>query len=303
MPVIASATYSSTGAPPLSWAATAEPLLVQPLRDEQASEVLSFLSARPLHTVALCGLIYDNGLVSELNRGEFYGCRNSAGQLEGVALIGHATLMETRTSRALEAFAKLAQQCTRTHMMLGEQKRMEEFWGYYDGNGQAMRFACRELLFEQVLPRQTDNTAVPGLRLATLDDLDLVAPVQARMAFEESGINPLDRDAEGFRKRCARRIEQGRVWVSTAQGRLLFKADVISDTPACIYLEGIWVNPEEREKGYGLRCLSQLSSTLLTGTNSICLLVNEQNTEAHALYRKAGFELRDYYDTIFLERF
>lgn len=281
-------------------AATAS-LSVQPLAAAQTKEVLSFLSARPLHTVALSGLIRDNGLVSPLNRGTFYSYRNSLGQLEGVALIGHATLIETRTSRALEAFAQLAQGCPRTHLIMGEQERMEEFWGYYAEHGQAMRLACRELLFELRLPIAAGQT-VPGLRLATQDDLELVAPVQAWMAFEESGVDPLESDPEGFRRRYARRIEQGRVWVCTARGQLLFKADVISDTPSCVYLEGIWVNPLDREKGYGLRCLSQLSRTLLMGAESVCLLVNQHNTEAHAFYRRAGYTLRSYYDTIFLER-
>ena len=71
------------------------------LTDGCEAEVLAFLADRPLHTVSLTGLIEDNGLVSPLNRGAFYGCRNRQGQLEGVALIGHATLMETTTYRAL----------------------------------------------------------------------------------------------------------------------------------------------------------------------------------------------------------
>jgi tRNA modification GTPase len=76
------------------------------------AETLDFLSQRPLHTVGLVGFIRDNGLVSERNRGTFYGCRNRQGKLEGVALIGHATLMETTTDRALQAFADLVRQGT-----------------------------------------------------------------------------------------------------------------------------------------------------------------------------------------------
>src|SRR6185436_20691196 len=65
------------------------------LTDADEEEVLNFLSRRPIHTVAMVGFIHDNGLVSTLNRGTFYGCRNYEGNLEGVALIGHATLLET----------------------------------------------------------------------------------------------------------------------------------------------------------------------------------------------------------------
>src|SRR5262245_62411508 len=67
------------------------------LTDVDKAEVLDFLNVRPLHNVMLIGFILDNGLVSPMNRGTFYGCRNHAGEIEGVALIGHVTLMETHT--------------------------------------------------------------------------------------------------------------------------------------------------------------------------------------------------------------
>src|SRR6266851_1145487 len=71
------------------------------LTEEERNEVLAFLAERPVHTVCIAGFIRDNGLVSPFNRGTFYGCRNSDGRLEGVALIGHATLIEARTARAM----------------------------------------------------------------------------------------------------------------------------------------------------------------------------------------------------------
>src|SRR5919202_218420 len=116
----------------------------------------------------------------------------------------------------------------------------------------------RELLFERRCPLQLRKFA-RGLRPATLDELNLVMTVHARSALEEIGINPLEVDPDGFRLRCARRIEQGRVWVWIEDGRLIFKADVVSDTPEVVYLEGVYVDPEERGKGYGTRCFSQLS--------------------------------------------
>src|SRR5438045_9788185 len=77
----------------------AEAITAQPLTSAHTREVLAFLATRPLHTVNLTSLIRDNGLVSPLNRGTFYGCRDEQGQLEGVALIRHATLLEAHTDR------------------------------------------------------------------------------------------------------------------------------------------------------------------------------------------------------------
>jgi predicted GNAT family acetyltransferase len=276
-------------------------ITVQPLTGEHRDEALTFLAARPLHTVTLAGFIRDNGLESPLNRGSFYVTRDAAWAINGVALIGHATLFETESDEALAAFARLAQNCKQAHLLMGEPEKVERFWANYATRGESPRMVCREMLFEQRWPVEV-RESVRGLRKATLEDLDLIMPVHSRMAYEESGVDPMKSDPVGFRLRCARRIEQGRVFVWVEAGKLLFKADVVADTPDGIYLEGIYIAPEERGKGYGLRCLSQVSRNLLARTKSICLLVNENNWKAHAFYLSAGYKLRATYETIFLNQ-
>ena len=275
-------------------------LTVNELTEAETNEVIAFLSERPIHTVIMMGLMRDNGLVSELNRGTFYGCRNSEGRLEGVALIGHATLIETRTRGAIRELALVAQIHNRLHLFMAEQEKAEIFWNNYADDGQPMRLACRELLFELTGALETRGN-VEGLRLATLDDLHLVAPVHAAMAEEESGINPLETDREGFLARCRRRISQNRVWVLVKDDELIFKTDIQAETPELIYLEGVYVCPSERGSGLGRRCLTKLTADLLKRTHSICVLVNEENEKAQAFYRMCGFRCVSHYDTIFLK--
>jgi predicted GNAT family acetyltransferase len=279
----------------------ADSLSITPLDDRHTGEVLAFLNERPACTFMMAGLVRDNGLESPLNRGTFYACRDSAGHLEGVTLIGEITLLEARTEAALATFARRTQSTPDLYMIIGEQGQIKNFWSYYAEAGQAMRLFCREMLFELRYPVEVQQP-VPGLRLATLDELEQLMAVHAEMALEESGINPLVADPQGFRRRCARRIEQGRSWVYTEGQRLIFKADIISETPEVIYLEGIYVSQEERGQGIGSRCLSQLSRHLLPHTKSICVLVNEQNQVAQALYRKSRYQFRGFYDTIFLQQ-
>ncbi|HEX8146557.1 MAG TPA: GNAT family N-acetyltransferase [Pyrinomonadaceae bacterium] len=276
--------------------------LVHPLTESHPeSEVLDFLSGRPAQAVIMSGLIRDNGFESPFNRGTFHACRDAEGRLEGVALVGHAVYVAADTPGALRAFARIAQGQQNAHVILGEQEMVGRFWGHYAPAGQTPRLFCRELLFEQRWPVPA-REPVEGLRPATLEDLMLVMPVHAAMAYEESGVNPIDVDLHGFRMRCARRIEHGRVWVLVEGGNLLFKADLASDTPECVYLEGVYVEPSSRLKGYGLRCLSQLGRGLLERTKTVSALVNEQNLGAQALFQKAGYKLRGLYDTVFLER-
>jgi uncharacterized protein len=276
-------------------------LALQPLVTGDEAETLQFLAARRLHTVFLTGFIHDNGLESPMNRGTFYGARNEQGQLEGVALIGNATLIEANSEAALAGFARLAQQSPHTNVILGEEEKVGRFWSYFSQGGQIPRRTYRQLLLEQRWPVEM-REGISELRQATLDDMPVLLPVYAEMIVDESGVNPMEKDPEGFSSRWARRIEMGRVWVWINDQKLVFNADVICDTTDVTYIEGIYVHPQERGRGYGLRCLSQLSSHLLRRTGSLCLLVNEENHGAQALYRAAGFKMRAYYDTIYLHQ-
>lgn len=277
------------------------PVCVKPLDNNEQSEVLQFLSQRALHTVSMMSLIQDNGVDHPLNRGTFYGCRDSNGQLEGVALVGHATLMETVSDRALALLAAVAQQCPNTHMIMGEKERVADFWSHYASAGRQQRLACREWLFELNWPT-APLAPVSGLRPATANELESVMPIQAELAYAESGVNPMVVDPKGFRSRCLRRIEQERTWVVVEDDQLIFKADVISETSAVAYVEGIWVREERRSNGDGVRFMNELTHKLLANSKSICLLVNEDNKRAQSFYRKCGFRFRATYETIFLPR-
>ena len=286
----------TTPAPPVALVGHRQ---VQPLDNHHKAEVLSFLAARPLHTFIKTSWITDNGLTSPLNRGTFYGYRDAKGQLDGVALICHITLFEAQVDSAVAAFAQLAQRCPSVHAILGEEDQISRFMDHYRIGSAAKPVVCRELLLEKRMVESLD--IVPSLRPARSEELELVVPVHAQTAFEESGVNPLDVDPSGFRERCARRIKQGRVWIALEDGQLHFKADVVSDTPNVIYVEGVYVSPEHRGNGYGARCMTQLTNHLLERTKSVCLLVNQTNSAAQGCYRKAGYEFREYYETLYLQ--
>jgi ribosomal protein S18 acetylase RimI-like enzyme len=285
-----------------TWADLAEghePCKIGELTKRHRDEALEFLAANPVHTVFMASLIRDNGITSPQNRGVFYGSRNSGGQLEAVALIGHATLLEARTKTSLAAFARMTGDCLNVRLIRGERQTIDSFWKHYKADGQKPRMVCRELLLEQKKP-MADIAPVSELRPATLNELDQVAEVNASMAFEECGSNPLHRDPTGFRERVARRIQQGRIWTLVQDGQLIFKADIIAETPLATYLEGIQVHPDWRAKGYGRRCLTQLARTLLARSQSICLTLGQENQKALAFYSKAGYQFNSHYETIYL---
>ncbi|MGB7201730.1 MAG: hypothetical protein WBD16_05620, partial [Pyrinomonadaceae bacterium] len=120
---------------------------VHELKTENTSEVLAFLSIRPVHTVVMTSFINDNGIESELNRGVYYGFRNSKGNLEGVALIGHSTLVEARSDEALRALALKARNAeTPLHLVMSSGDAAERFWNCMTDGLKAPRLTCTEAL-------------------------------------------------------------------------------------------------------------------------------------------------------------
>lgn len=269
------------------------------LTHDHQAEALRFLSERPLHTFGLTGLIKDNGLQSPINRGRFYACRDRTGSLQGIGLVGYNTLFEARTDQAVRAFADLSRGYPDTFLILGEEAGIRTFWESYTPPTSHDAKIDRYVLFTRMGPVKV-RRPMENLRRASLADLDSVVVAHNKIGIEETGVDGLRRDREGFSKRCADRIQRGRTWVLSEKERVIFKIEVMTQTPEVTYLESMWVDPEERSKGYGFRCLGQLSKNLLEHTGCVCLLVNESNKAAQALYKKAGFEVTGNYLAVFL---
>ena len=96
-----------------------------------------------------------------------------------------------------------------------------------------------------------------GLREAGLDDVDLLLPACAATHHEELGIDPLERDAAGFRRRTITQIEEGRSWLWAEDGTILFKAEASAWTPQAVQLQQVWVDPQARRQGHGKRGLGR----------------------------------------------
>ncbi len=273
---------------------------VRVLTPEDTKEVQAFLSVRPVHTVVMSSFIVDNGIKSDLNRGKFYSYRNSAGELDGVALIGHTTLVEARSDEALKALAFVARSAeTPIHLVMSNGNDAERFWKYLTGGVNQPRLTCVEALFEITFPFAVQQCEWK-IENAKMSHLIQVAVAQAEVAFIECGVDPMDTDRVGFLKRVARRIKQDRVFVVLDGDTLVFKADIIAETDDVIYLEGVYVAPEYRGRGIGSKCLSSLSLDLLSRVEHICMLSNVEFEGAHKSFQKAGFRNTDQCTTLFV---
>ena len=139
-----------------------------------------------------------------------------------------------------------------------------------------------------------------GLRAATLEDLELLMPACAAAHEQELGLDPMRRDADGFRWRTRSQIEEERSWIWAEDGVILFKAEASAWTPYAVQLQQVWVDPGVRRRGYGARGMADLCRLLLEQVPAVCLFVRADNDAAIRLYEAIGMEhVLDYRSLLF----
>jgi hypothetical protein len=191
------------------------------------------------------------------------------------------------SGRGCGAFADIAAR-GRPLMVIGEQTAVDELWAALEGRVAAPRDdrPGQPVYAISRAPEPGDT----GLRPATVADLHLLVPACAAAHREEIGVDPLDRDPEGFRWRTRGQIEDGRSWVWIEGSTILFKAEASAWTPSAVQLQQVWVDPEARGRGYAQRALRDLCRLLLALVPRVCLFVRPENTAAIRAYEAVGME-------------
>ncbi len=248
--------------------------LIEPGHDR----VLEFCARDPIERVFLED-------VARRGFGRFLALEDDNRSLTALCHLGANLVPSGRGCAAFSEAAALSP----SKMIIGEERAVGELWGELgpllappraDRPGQPV-YAIAEP------PADGDS----GLRAATLDDLDLLVPICAAAHAEELGIDPLERDADGFRWRTRAQISDRRSWLWLEDGVVLFKAEASAWTPAVVQVQQVWVDPEVRGRGYGSRGMRDLCRLLLGLTPIVTLFVRTENAAAIGLYESIGMRL------------
>jgi ribosomal protein S18 acetylase RimI-like enzyme len=203
----------------------------------------------------------------------------------GLAALCHLGANVVPSGLGCDAFAQAVAR-SGARMIIGDEGAVDDLWreaGRRMSHPRDDRTGQPVYVIEE--PPAAGGTA---LRPATLDDLELLLPACAAAHQEEIGIDPLARDADGFRWRTRAQIEQGRSWIWREDETILFKAEASAWTPAAVQLQQVWVDREVRGRGHAAAALSDLIALLLGHTPRVCLFVRPENEAAIRLYDRVG---------------
>jgi uncharacterized protein len=128
------------------------------------------------------------------------------------------------------------------------------------------------------------------VRYSTARDLDPLVPACAAMHKEEVGIDPLERDAAGYRERIRELIEHKRSVVLVNQGRIVAKCEYSAVTSDAVQLMGVWTVPDLRRRGLSRTLLREVCGHLARRGKTVTLFVNDFNSPAVSLYESLGFQ-------------
>jgi predicted GNAT family acetyltransferase len=137
---------------------------------------------------------------------------------------------------------------------------------------------------------RTDYPDLTVCRYSTVHDIDALVPAAAAMHKEEVGIDPLERDAAGYRDRVRELIEKKRSVVRIHERAIVSKCEYSAVTPEAVQLMGVWTHPQFRRRGFGRELLREVVGHLAREGKAVTLFVNDFNRPAMALYESLGFQ-------------
>jgi uncharacterized protein len=139
------------------------------------------------------------------------------------------------------------------------------------------------------LDRRYDYPDLGVARYSTARDLDQLVPACAAMHKEEVGIDPMERDAAGYRERIRELVEKKRSIIRVVDGVIAAKCEFSAVTPDAVQLMGVWTHPRYRRQGLNFELLREVCGHLTRKNRTVTLFVNDFNLPAIGLYESLGF--------------
>ena len=273
---------------------------VRELTAQDVESVMRLLQENHLRAVHLRGLIEDYGICNPTAlRGRLFGYYED-NELKNLALLGHHILIYKENEGIKQFAEKAAEIKAQGYLVLGPQGQVEEFWSHLSEHGRETRMQSPQLWY--VCRKSQLKAEALQLQRATAEQLDEITETHAMLVMEQNGgIDPRDKDPEGFRNRALDRIERRRTWVKVEDGKIIFKAELVCESAEAVYLEGIWTHPEYRNQGIGTTCTLELVHRFMVQKKAIGILIEPHEVTAMHIYERLGFTHEEDHQARFLK--
>ncbi len=202
---------------------------------------------------------------------------------------------------ALEAFAeRAAADGRRCASLFGVQDEVLGMWERLCSRWGPARSVRTDQPF-MVADRPPPIADDPRVRRVRLDEVDVLYPASVAMFTEEVGVSPELGGRNSYRSRVTALVAQGRVFARIENGRILFKAEIGSQTSRACQLQGVYVDRDYRGRGLATRGVASIVRTVLAeGSPAVTLYVNADNVAAQRVYSAVGFRRTGTFATVLL---
>ena len=255
---------------------------IRQLNRDDSDELLDFLYRDPYYNIFMIGNLENMGLDHpDLDYwGSFRG-----GQLAG-ALMRYRVFWNVYDAGGadLRAFAWLMDRRGDVQALHGHDRliaRLARLLRDYEAREERRLHFCR---LPELKPALTSSHSV---HRATLADLP------ALVAFY-SDAEGMTRDEQSVR-RC---LEQGRVFVATAGGRIVSAALTNTETRELVMIGGVYTPLDSRYQGYASACMVAICQDLVADGKEACLCYDDP--VAGDIYRRLGFKEIGYWRLLLL---
>jgi predicted GNAT family acetyltransferase len=266
---------------------------IRPLGDEDNDRALAFLGAEPLLNVFLISKILDYGIGGavpflEVTHNGRIVCLASVGSniVLAVAPDADADLrncaLEMLAQRILERYLPV-------RAIISDTALVERLWKRLRLQIDPPTVLRLNQPVYALEAAAAPDTGLQRMRFSTLADLDPLVPACAAMHREEVGIDPLARDAYGYRQRVRELVVKRRSLIHEEKREIVFKCELSAVTERAVQLMGVWTSPRFRRQGHAARDLQEICGHIAAEGKATTLFVNDFNTPAIRLYESLGF--------------
>jgi predicted GNAT family acetyltransferase len=268
-------------------------LAIRSLSDEDAGPALGFLRHDPLINVYLISRLLEERFVSATQMVEVRYNRDIvlvASLATNIVLAGDASAPAEVLEAAIAAVAeRVLTRMLPVRAIISPAALVESLWSRLKTRLDPPSVVRMSQPVYAIAGR-LDFPEMQEARYSTPRDLEALIPACAAMHKEEVGIDPLDRDASGYRERIRELVEKRRSILRLDHGRIAAKCEFSAVTPEAVQLMGVWTDPRHRRKGFGRALLREVCGHLSRKGKSVTLFVNDFNQPAIALYESLGFK-------------